>query len=151
MLALPLPLRVYSIANFILFATLLTSLLAAFIPLHGTTFDSGLDGLGKVDSHLKYFRIRQFSYLCVLRIKCHMVQFCSKFSYNLWTKAFKDKIFEKSKKPQNPRKFEPSKFSGYTVFGSVDFAWTVSYKVTKPTEFGNIHCKENFMKVFVNS
>ena len=42
----------YSIADFILFATLLTSLLAAFIPSHGTTFDSGLDGLGKVDSRL---------------------------------------------------------------------------------------------------
>ena len=48
------PLQVYSIANFKLFATLLTSLLTAFIPSHGTTFDKGLDGLGKVDSYLKY-------------------------------------------------------------------------------------------------
>ena len=48
MLALPFPPRVYSIADFIVLATLL----AAFIPSHGTTFDSGLDGLGKVDSRL---------------------------------------------------------------------------------------------------
>ena len=49
----------YSIANFILFATvtLLTSLLAAFIPSHGVTFDNGLDGLGMVDSYLKYFSV----------------------------------------------------------------------------------------------
>ena len=104
MLALPLLPRVYSIADSILFATLLTSLLAAFIPSHGTTFDSGLDGLGKVDSRLKYFRIGQYSYLCVLRIKRHVAQFCSKFSYNnLWTKISKDKIedkiFEENKKP----------------------------------------------------
>ena len=55
MLAQPLPPRVYSIADFILFATLLTSLLAAFISSHGTTFDSGLDGLGKVDSRLNNY------------------------------------------------------------------------------------------------
>ena len=45
---------VFHYRDFILFATLLTSLLTAFIPSHGTTFDSGLDGLGKVDSLLKY-------------------------------------------------------------------------------------------------
>ena len=116
MLALPLPPRVYSLADFLLFATLLTSLLTAFIPSHGTTFDSGLNGLGKVDSRLKYFRIGQYSYLCVLRIKRHVAQFCNKFSYNLWTKIFKDKIFEESKKPRNPQKLEPLKFSSYTVY-----------------------------------
>ena len=52
MLALPLPPRVYFNADFIFFATLVTSLLIAFIPSHGKTFDSGLDGLGKVDSRL---------------------------------------------------------------------------------------------------
>ena len=98
MLALPLSPRVYFIADFILFATSLTSLLAAFIPSHGTTFDSGLDGLDKVDSRLNILpNWAVYSYLCVLRIKHHVAQFCSKFSYNLWTKIFKDKIFEESK------------------------------------------------------
>ena len=57
MLALSLLARVYSIGDFILFTTVLTSVLAALIPSHGTIFDKGLDGLGKVDSHLKYFSI----------------------------------------------------------------------------------------------
>ena len=57
MLAIPLLARVYSIGDFMIFTTLLTSFLTAFIPLHGTSFDKGLDGLGKVDSHLKYFSI----------------------------------------------------------------------------------------------
>ena len=115
MLALPLPPRVYSITDFILFITLITSLLAAFMPLHSTTFDTGLDGLGKIDSRLKYFRIRQYSYLCVLRIKCHMAQFCSKLSYNLWTKIFKDKIFEESKKTLK-----------YLKIGALEIFWLCS-------------------------
>ena len=93
MLVLPLPPQVYSIANFILFATLLTSLLIAFIPSHGTTFDSGLDGLGKVDSCLNI--LLNWGVLCIKR---HVAEFHSKFIYNLWRKNFKDKIFEESKK-----------------------------------------------------
>ena len=78
-----------------------------------------MDGLGKVDSRLN-IRTSESSSIAtyVYCIKRHVAQFCSKFSYNLWTKIFKDKIFEEGKKPQNPRKFEPSKFSGYTVLAN---------------------------------
>ena len=40
---------IYITGDFIPFTTSLTSLLAAFIPSHGTTFDKGPDGLDKVD------------------------------------------------------------------------------------------------------
>ena len=94
--------------------TLLTSLLAAFIPLNGTTFDKGLDGLGKVDSHLKYFSIATYVHY-VLNATWH--NFAVSLAITFGQKFSRIRFLRKTKKPLKSSKIEALEI--FRLYGNV--------------------------------